>query len=90
MARLTLSLPEYLQEFIDAERTARGPLSRGEFVEQLVLKAYLEKHREHLEPLLLQGLQGPMTPLTPQDWQDIRRRIRDRLAAEKEQKRQRA
>jgi hypothetical protein len=50
----------------------------------------VEKHQEQLEPMLLQGLQGPMTPLTKQDWQDIRERIRDRLAADKKMKRKRA
>jgi metal-responsive CopG/Arc/MetJ family transcriptional regulator len=90
MVTLTISLPEYLHEFVDAEIKVRGPLSRSEFVEQLIVQAYLEKHQEQLEPMLLQGLQGPMTPLTKQDWQDIRERIRDRLAADKKMKRKRA
>ena len=31
--RVTISLPDYLQEFVDAEIAARGPLTRAEFVE---------------------------------------------------------
>ena len=53
----------------------------------LWLKAYLEKHRKQIEPLLLQGLKGPMTPMTKQDWQNIRNEIRERLVREKKQKR---
>jgi hypothetical protein len=82
MATVTLSLPAYLQLFINAEIAARGPLTRGEFIEQLVLKAYLDKHQDEIEPLLLEGLKGPMTPMTKQDWVDIRSRIRERLAKE--------
>ncbi len=83
MATLHLSLPDYLQEFVDAEIALRGPLTRSEFVEQLVFKAYQEKHRKEIEPLLLQGLEGPMTPMTNQDWEDIRREGLARLAKEK-------
>jgi hypothetical protein len=43
-----------------------------------VLKAYLDKHQDEIEPLLLEGLQGPMTPMTEQDWVDVRSRIRSR------------
>ena len=61
-----------------------------EFVEQLVQKACQEKHREQIEPLLLQGLEGPMTPMTKADWKNIRRRVRERLTKDKKQKRKRA
>ena len=53
MAAVTLSLPGYLQEFVDAEIADRGVVSRAQFVEQLVLKAYQAKHQEQLEQLLL-------------------------------------
>ncbi len=87
MATIRISLPDYLQEFVDGEIAGRGPLTRGEFVEQLVLNAYLEKHQEELEPLLLKGLQGPFAPMTKQDWENIRRRVRQRMGNEKKRKR---
>ena len=84
MAKITISLPDYLQEYVDAEIVRRGPvLTRAVFVEQLVLNAYLDKHRDRIESLLLQGISsGPATPMTKEDWEDIRREGLARLPQE--------
>ena len=93
MTRVTVTLPEYLQEFMDAEIAARGggPLTRAKFIELLVYGAYQEKHHDRIEKLLLQGINsGPATPMTKADWDNIRGRIRDRVAGDKKPKRKRA
>lgn len=85
MTRVTVSLTEHLEEFV-AEEVASGKYaSAAGCVLSLIQMAYLEKHREQVEKLLLEGLNsGPATPMTAQDWQDIRQSIRKRLAAPSE------
>ncbi len=84
MATVTVSLPAHLKAFVDSQVTAKGHGSCGEYIALLVQKAYLEKHREQIEELLLEGLDsGPATPLTAQDWKDIEREGLARLAKEK-------
>jgi antitoxin ParD1/3/4 len=87
MARVTIALPDYLKEFVDAEAAARGLGSAREYLYQLVTSAHLEKHREQIERLLLQGLDsGPATPMTAQDWQEIRQQIGRHLARDKKKR----
>src|SRR5215472_4918502 len=84
MATLTISLPDHLKALIDAEVAAKGYRSPGEYIGLLIQKAHLEKHREKIEQLLLDGLNsGPATPLTRQDWKDIEEEALARLAQEK-------
>lgn len=81
MATVTISLPAHLKAFVDAEVAAKGYGSSGEYIGLLVQKAHLEKHRERVEQLLLEGLNsGPVTPLPAQDWADIEREGLARLA----------
>ena len=63
MARVTIVLPDYLKEFVDAEAAAHGLESAGEHVYQLVTSAHLEKHREQIERLLLEGRTAALQPL---------------------------
>ncbi len=87
MATVTISLPAHLKEFVDAEVAARGYASAGQYLGVLVQKAHLDKHRARVEELLLEGLNsGTATPMTAQDWQDIRREIRQRLAKDKKKR----
>jgi antitoxin ParD1/3/4 len=83
MATVTISLPAHLKAFVDAEVAAKGYDSSGEYIRLLVQNAHLEKHRERVEQLLLEGLNsGSATPLTAQDWKDIEREGLARLAEE--------
>lgn len=90
MPSVTVSLPDYLKRFVEAEVAARGYASRSEYIGLLVQMAYLEKHRDRVEQLLLEGVNsGPATPMTAQDWENIRREGLARLAEEKRQAAQR-
>jgi len=74
MATIAISLPAHLKSFVDSQVTAKGHVSRSEYIGLLVQKAYLEQHHEQIEKLLLEGLDsGPATPLTADDWKDIER-----------------
>jgi antitoxin ParD1/3/4 len=77
-------LPAHLKAFVDAEVAAKGYASSDEYLSLLIQKAHLEKHRERVEQLLLEGQNsGPATALTPQDWKDIERKGLALLAKEK-------
>ena len=41
------------------------------------------RDKAHLESLLLEAIASPKEPVTEQDWIDIRREVRERLAARK-------
>jgi antitoxin ParD1/3/4 len=83
MATLTISLEAHLKVFVDAEVATKGYRSSGEYIRLLVQKARLEKHRERVEELLLEGVNsGPATPLTAEDWKDIEGEGMARLAKE--------
>jgi len=64
------------------EQVANGGYSTvSEYFRELVRQDQKRKAQEHLEALLLEGLNSGMaTPMTEQDWEDIRRVVRERVA----------
>jgi Arc/MetJ-type ribon-helix-helix transcriptional regulator len=53
---LTITIPDSLQEFIDAEVAAGGHRSAEEYIEKLVMQAVKQKAREGIEALVQEGL----------------------------------
>jgi antitoxin ParD1/3/4 len=81
MATLSLSLPEALQEFVDRQVTEGGYSDASAYLHKLLREEQKKKAKEKVEALLLEGLEsGPVTPMTAQDWEDIRREVRERHA----------
>ena len=82
MPRLTITVPDYLHQFVLAEVAERKPyLSASDFVLQQISRAYDDKHADELEELLLEGLNsGPATPMTKADWDGIRKEGKRRIA----------
>jgi antitoxin ParD1/3/4 len=79
-----IALPEQVREFVSQQAAAGGYGSPDEYVHQLVEAARKQKAEEELERLLLQGINsGDPEPVTPHEFEDIRREIRERLAAER-------
>jgi len=64
------------------EQVANGGYSTvSEYFRELVRQDQKRKAQERLEVLLLEGLNSGMaTPMTEQDWEDIRRVVRERVA----------
>lgn len=64
------------------EQVANGGYSTvSEYFRELVRQDQKRKAQERLEALLLEGLNSGMaTPMTEQDWEDIRRVVRERVA----------
>lgn len=76
---VTVSFPESLKPFIEAEVTAGSHGTAAHYVQALVEDAKKRKSIEKLEALLEEGLQsGPATEWTEQDWEDISREIEER------------
>jgi len=79
---ITISLPEILQEFIDAQIASGRSINRSEFIQMLVMEDQKRLARERIEALLEEGLDsGPATPMSAADWDNLRQRQRNRLAS---------
>ena len=73
MATITISLPDPLKAFIDAQ-VAKGSFgSPSEYLQQLVQEARKrEAYDDWLEERLLEGLNSPVSEMTAADWQELR------------------
>ncbi len=83
MASLTVTLPEHTSECIEL-LVSRGAISDATtYLEDLVLQDWLRRNEKRVEDLLIEGLNsGPSTPFTSHEWDDMKQRLRDRLAAQ--------
>jgi antitoxin ParD1/3/4 len=71
MTTLTISLPESMKAFIDAQLTARGYGNVSEYVRSLLRDAQAKEQDARLEELLLEGLASKRIPLDV----DFRKRL---------------
>ncbi len=77
---LNVSLPENMRQWIEA-RVAEGRFSSAsEYLRSLVREDQKRAADEQLEKLLLDGLESPSKEMTSEDWKDIRREVRERVA----------
>jgi antitoxin ParD1/3/4 len=79
---LTITLPESLKAFVEAEVAAGGHADATGYIQDLLLKeSRKHKGREKVEALLEEGINsGESTEWTSQDWEFIRREVQQRLA----------
>ena len=75
---MTISLPEPLKQFVEQQVSAGGYASAEEYIGAL-LEA--ERERARIEELILEGVESPATEMTAEDWEDIRRKVREHYAA---------
>ena len=79
---MTFSLPESLQTFV-AQQVASGKYSNAEaYLPALIEADQRQQAREHLDALLGEGLASPTGEMTAQDWEHIRRRVREHYTAQ--------
>jgi len=75
MTHLTVSLPEALTAYLQAQIAAGHYNTPDDYIQALIQQDKARK--EHLEPLILEGLEsGEATPMTASDWDDIRAAVR--------------
>lgn len=71
MTNLTVSLPEALSAYLQEQIAAGHYNSPDDYIQALIQQDKARK--EHLEPLILEGLEsGDATPMTAADWDTIR------------------
>ncbi|MEO0455129.1 MAG: type II toxin-antitoxin system ParD family antitoxin [Cyanobacteria bacterium P01_A01_bin.114] len=71
MTSLTVSLPEALTAYLQAQIAAGHYRTADDYIQALIQQDKTRK--EYLEPLLLEGLDsGDTTPMTESDWDTIR------------------
>jgi len=75
---MTISLPDSLKEFVDQQVSSGAFPNAESYINALIEADFKRKGLERLEALILEGLDsGPATEMTAQDWEDIRRRVRE-------------
>jgi antitoxin ParD1/3/4 len=77
MSTLTISLPESLKAFIDAQLATKGYGNVSEYVRSLLREAQAKEEDARLEALLLEGLASQRLPLDA----DFRKRIEAKAEA---------
>lgn len=81
MDTMNLDLPESLKDFVLSQVAEGGYGSVSEYVRALIRTEQDRRVQEALEVEILEGLNsGESTPMTPEDWQNIRREVRERHA----------
>ncbi len=84
---MNISLPPTLKDWVDEQVSRRGFGTASEFVRQMLREEQQRQVRERIDAALVEGIEsGPSTPMTAQDWDDIRREGRRRLAKRKKAK----
>lgn len=81
MKSMNISLPDPMRAYVE-EQVANGDYSSvSEYFRELVRFDQKRKAQERLEALLLEGLNsGTATEMTAQDWEDISKAVRDKIA----------
>lgn len=73
MPTVTISLPESLKEFVDAQVATKGYGNVSEYFRSLLREAQVREEEARLEKLLLEGLSsGAGIPLDDAFWRDLR------------------
>ncbi len=83
---MNISLPQSLKDFV-MERVAEKAYSNpSDYIRALIREDRKRRAEEKLEQLLLEGLQsGPATQMTREDWDRIRREVREHIAKRQRQ-----
>ena len=78
---MNISLPSAMKEYVEERVSDGGYGTASEYFRELVREDQKRKAQERLEALLLKRLEsGESAPLTRDDWNNIRRALRERLA----------
>ena len=69
MTTVTISLPESLKQFVDAQVASKGYGNVSEYFRGLLREAQQKEADARLEALLLEGLASESIPLNDEFWQ---------------------
>ena len=85
MNNLTISLPEPIQQFIEAEVATGKYPTASDLIVKLVRQEQKRKAREKVDALLLEALESEATEMTREDWEELKQEARNRLASQDSQ-----
>jgi antitoxin ParD1/3/4 len=84
MTTVTISLPESLKQFVDAQVASKGYGDISEYFRSLVREAQEREADARLEALLLEGLaSGDPIPVDDKFWSELRTEAEQRVQARK-------
>jgi antitoxin ParD1/3/4 len=72
MTTVTISLPESLKKFVDAQLASKGYGNVSEYFRSLLREAQAKEEDARLQALLLEGLASDRIPLTDTFWADLK------------------
>jgi antitoxin ParD1/3/4 len=79
MEKVVVDLPDEMVEYITEQATAAGMAQPGDYIRELILESQRQKALEEIERLAEQALDsGPATPWTAADFEEIRRKLREK------------
>jgi antitoxin ParD1/3/4 len=81
MNKISISLPESLNAFVQGEVASGRYDSPSQYLEHLVREARKSKAHRSVDRLLIDGINsGEATVMTRDDWDEIRRKVKERSA----------
>jgi antitoxin ParD1/3/4 len=84
MTTVTISLPESLKQFVDAQVASKGYGNVSEYFRSLLRDAQQKEADARLEALLLEGLaSGDPIPVDDKFWSELRAEAEQRVQARK-------
>jgi antitoxin ParD1/3/4 len=83
MTTVTISLPESLKKFVDAQLASKGYGNVSEYFRSLLREAQAKEEDARLQALLLEGLASDRIPLTDAFWADLKAEAAQLLNAQR-------
>jgi antitoxin ParD1/3/4 len=81
LASLNISLPQTLNDYVEAQVRAGGYSTPSEYLRELLRQDQKQRAEEKLEALLLEGLNsGEPIEITPEYWENKRRQLIERYS----------
>jgi antitoxin ParD1/3/4 len=75
---LNISLPESMRAYIESKVQSGDYGTASEYIRELIRTAQKEESKQKVEALLLEGLESEASELTPEDWDELKRKVRER------------
>lgn len=84
MKTITISLPDAMKEFVEAQLAEEHFGTVSEYLRALIRDDQKRKAQQRLEELVLEGMDSGSFEMTDQHWDDLRRSIARVAGARKE------
>ncbi|MGK7955899.1 MAG: type II toxin-antitoxin system ParD family antitoxin [Crocosphaera sp.] len=79
MESIIITLPDSERVYIEEQIRLGGYSNASEYFSNLVRQERERQAKERLETMLIEGIEsGPAEPMTAEDWEEIRRTVRER------------